>query len=137
MLSSTHHDHPLAACATNDAARTFASSFIVRAVQEECTLIREPPGYSDYGSARSSSTHPAHLVNRLKSCHRLFPATPECRKCRSNDSTVQRFYLAKPARATERFARSADRRGVSPLGGKSQFPISWSLWNFGGDLQLL
>jgi protein-S-isoprenylcysteine O-methyltransferase Ste14 len=31
-------------------ARTFASSFIVRAVQEECTLIRELPGYSDYAA---------------------------------------------------------------------------------------
>jgi hypothetical protein len=31
-------------------ARTFASSFIVRAVQEECALIREPPGYSDYAA---------------------------------------------------------------------------------------
>jgi hypothetical protein len=31
-------------------ARTFASSFIVSTVQEECTLIREPPGYSDYAA---------------------------------------------------------------------------------------
>jgi len=31
-------------------ARTFASSFIVRAVREECILIREPPGYPDYAA---------------------------------------------------------------------------------------
>jgi len=31
-------------------ARAFAFSFIVRAVQEECTLIREPPWYSDYAA---------------------------------------------------------------------------------------
>src|SRR5262245_8962532 len=95
-------------------ARTFASFFTVRAVQEECTLIREAPGYSDYAARVRCRLSPPILVNRLRPCHRLFPATPECRKCRSNDSTVQRFNVAKPARATERFAQSADRRAAGP-----------------------
>ena len=114
MLSSAHHDDPLAACATNDAGAHFRVVFYRTRGAGRMHLDTRAAQVLRLCSARWLSTHPAHLVNRLKSCHRLFPATPECRKCRSNDSMVHRFNVANPARARRQFFRTADRRGAGP-----------------------
>jgi len=62
MLSSAHHDDPLTACATNDAGAHSRVLFYRARGAGRMHLDTRAARVLRLCSARSLSTHPAHLV---------------------------------------------------------------------------